>query len=99
MDLFTDAISGVSGAVAGAIAGVSAMFYQKVKTDARINRNDDAIRIIERNYVPRSEILAMHKEAREETKSMHKDLNNKLDTVIDKLAQINVTLERKADRK
>lgn len=93
-----EATTGLVGGIAGAISGGLAMFYHRNKIDQRIESNDQAIRLIEKTYMPRAEIVQMHRDNKDEMKSMHRDLNMKLDEVIVQLGHINVTLAGKQDK-
>lgn len=101
---------GLIGVIGGAVAGAVAMLYQKFQTDKRIDGNEKSVREIERTYMSRNEIMQLHREGREDTlrmhneskaemKAMHEDQNDKLDKIIDKLSEINLTLANKVDRK
>lgn len=82
----------------GVVTGAIAMFSKVNKIDERMSDNENAIRKLERSFVSRSELATMHKEMTDEQKQIHKDLNNKLDTVIVNLNKINISLAGKVDK-
>lgn len=88
----------ILGTIAGAVSGALAMLYQNIKLGKDLQDTEMRLRQIEMTHMPRKDIIDLFREMREEAKDMHKDMNAKLDQVVNGLSDIKVTLERKADK-
>lgn len=98
-EVITKILGGGSGFIAGAIAGVIAMLYQKARSDKAFDEMEERLRGLETTHMPRSEIISLYREHRDETRQANKETQAKLDLVLTRLSEINVTLAGKADKK
>jgi hypothetical protein len=97
-NLIAKLFGGGTGFLAGIIAGVATMLYQKSRNDKQFDEMKDRLMQMEKTHMPRSEIITLYKEHRDEAREMNQRVNEKLDTVIVKLGDIAVAMAGKADK-
>lgn len=90
---------GLGGFIAGAIAASLAMIYNWRKTDSRIEDLEDSVMSIRENFMPRSEIIAIVREAKAEAREQTSKILDVLDQIKTQISNLNVTLAGKEDKK
>lgn len=92
------AASGASGGIAGFLMSMYNKYVLDRKLERLDNRLDNTRDSINKEYITRAEVFKMHKESKEETHTMHRDLDHKLDKVLEVVNALSVDLAKKADK-